>query len=118
MDMNGNNHYVAVDLYDDLFEELEQNSDATATVFIPYTNKINYVVHRMVRKFGRRLQVLEMNMAMESNRLHIANRFIELNGGVLWKSSRLKPALNQKKQSILSKRGNDMESWAKFLDGE
>lgn len=114
--MNGNNHYVAVDLDDELFAQLETNPDTTATVFIPYTNKINYTVHRMVRKFGVRLQVLEMNMAMESNRLHIANRFIELNGGVLWKSSRLKPAQNQKKQSTSSKRGNDMESWAEFLE--
>lgn len=87
MDMNGNKHYVAIELNDDLFAELEEHQDSTATIFIPYTNKVNDIVHEMVRKFGRRLQVLEMNMAMRANRTKIANKYIHQYGGVWWKSS-------------------------------
>lgn len=118
MGMNGPKHYVAIELDDDLFTTLDNESDSIATIFIPYSNKTNFVVHRMVRKFGRRLQILEMNMAMESNRLHIANRFIELRGGILWKSSPLKQVQIRNTHDGSLKRGNDMKLWEKFLEEE
>jgi hypothetical protein len=107
-------NYVAIGLDDKLFDELERNEHATATIFIPYSFKQNYTVKKMMRKFPNRVRVLEMNMGMENNRLFIANRFIKLYGGVLWTSSQLKPAVSQPRQGTSLKAGNAMELWEKF----
>jgi hypothetical protein len=116
MDMNGNKHYVSVELDDELFNFLRKDAAATATVIIPFSNKSNSIVYNAVREFGERLQILEMNMAMETNRLNIAKRYVELHKGELWKSSRSKPVINRKTLDGSSKHGNAMASWEKFLE--
>jgi hypothetical protein len=111
-----NNHYISITLDNELFNRLDSELTSTATIFIPYSVATNYTVHAMVRKFGRRLQVLEMNMGMEVNRLAVANRYIEQHGGELWTSLPSKQVSSQKKQSTSSKPGNGMGLWAKFSD--
>lgn len=114
--MSGSNHYVAVELDDQLFLLLEKERRSKATIFIPYSNKINKTVHAMVRKFKTRLQVLEMNMAMMNNRLYIARKFIALHGGVLWTSSQLKQVSIHKKQNTLKTPGKDIKLRETFWD--
>lgn len=118
-DMNGmNNHFVAIELDEELLAKMEQNAEVTATFIIPYSTTPNRKVSRIISDFGIRAQVLEMNMAMAVNRMATAQRYVNIKGGEIWKSLPSKLVPNQNTQGTSSNRGDASRLLETFWDME
>lgn len=113
-----NNHFVAIELDEELLAKMEQNAEVTATFIIPYSTTPNRKVSRIISDFGIRAQVLEMNMAMAVNRMATAQRYVNIKGGEIWKSLPSKLVPNQNTQGTSSNRGDASRLLETFWDME